>query len=51
MKWNKKDQYIFDCADKGLTALRNIGWLTGKEYDDIQDIISQSIKRKELNTS
>jgi len=50
MEWDNKIQSIFQCADEGLRALKQHHWLTGKEYDDIQDIISESIRRKQINS-
>jgi hypothetical protein len=47
MKWNKETQIIFECADKGLSGLRKLGWLTQQEYDDIQKILDKSIEKEQ----
>jgi len=45
--WDRKDQAIFECADKGLVGLKRFGWLTLEEYERIQTIISEAIQKKE----
>ena len=47
MKWEKKDQMIFECADKALIFLRRLGWLTTEEYEEIHTIIDKAIKSKD----
>ena len=47
MKWDKKDQAIFECADKGLTELMRMEWLTRQEYIEISKIIQKAIESKE----
>ena len=47
MKWDRKDQAIFECADKGLAGLKRFGWLTLDEYENIQTILNEAIKKKE----
>ena len=47
MKWDKKDQAIFECADKGLTGLMRMEWLTRQEYIEISKIIQKAIGSKE----
>ena len=47
MKWDMKDQAIFECADKGLLGLKRFGWLTLQEYEEIQQVIRKAIEEKE----
>lgn len=46
-EWDKKDQAIFECADRGLIGLKRFGWLTLIEYEDIIEIIQKAIREKE----
>ena len=44
--WDKKDQAIFECADKGLLGLKRFGWLTLSEYEEIDKFIHIAIEEK-----
>ena len=46
MKWDNVTQTVFDCIIVGLRGLKNSGWLTLDEHEEIRLLLQKKIDEK-----